>query len=677
MINPKAIPWRQSLFIGLLLTLSVPIAYGFTMGVFSSSIIWPPIGFAFAFLFIKGKNIAPVVFLSIFLGYLISNVAVGNIPSFTILFTSFLLTTSGFIGASIGAFLTIKFHIMLNLSPRNISLMVLVTVLMSGISALLGNLTFIVQSMLSWHSFIDSFTIWFFGDFYGIVIFGLPMVMSLQLDKHPYFKDFNLKEAFFFAVLILFSILLFTDTIPYLSFVFHKYLYIPFAVIIALYFPIRTLYLFSLTILLLMAVITPFVIEPDIFIYMSEVNILLVILTLITIVIKLIYLNLDAQKADQSIRQTRLEALVDSMREMFSLSHQTVTLHESEVETEASKIFRMVFRMFDDIDYGSCVFVRGDKVHFVDTIGYDLDTMNSLPLSGHEWVKNLNKPQVFEHEEMLFKNAIGDEILDLVKDNNPFDLKESLFMSVPLTDKISCELSFDIDKKSDATFKGELLNYFEGLNIMITTFFEANQKSIGLADQKNSMVVSLLRAIDLFDEYTRIHSEHVAEIARDIAKKTGLSQEKVSELYWVGIVHDIGKIGLDIRVLNKPSKLTVLEYETLQDHPIRGFRLLRQSDTLKSIAQFVRHHHERYDGLGYPDGLKGNENMEQAYILGLSEAIASMFEKRPYAEAMSEEAIIDEIRNEKGYQFEPRLCDIAIELIENGLLRRIKKDKTA
>ncbi|MGM0436110.1 MAG: HD domain-containing phosphohydrolase [Bacillota bacterium] len=676
MVNPKAIPLKHTLFAAVLLIASVPIAYSFTMGVFTSSIIWPTIGFAYAFLFIKGKDIAPVVFLSIFAGYVISHISLGELMNLSTLVTSFMLATSGFLAAALGAYLTRKFNIMLNLDFRNIGLMILVTIILTATAALLGNLTFMIQSMLSYKSFVSSYITWFLGDFYGMIIFGLPLVISLQLDKDPFFGDFTWKEALFFAILILFSTLLFTDYIPYLSFVFHKYLYIPFAVIIALYFPIRTLYLFSLVILMMMAIITPFLVEPDIFIYMSEVNILLVMLTLIAIIVKIVYLDLETQKASHKKRQTRLEALVDSMQEMFSLSNQASRLHESNVEREASKIFRMAFKMFDEIDYGSCAFIRGDKVHFVDMIGYDIDTFNSLPLSGNDWVKNLDKPQIFTHTNRLFINQLGDEIYDIVQDTNPFDIKESLFMSIQLTESIHCELSFDIKKESPHSFKGTLYEYFEGLNVMLNTFFEANRKSIGLADQKNSMVVSLLKAIDLFDKYTRIHSEHVADIAREIARKAGLSEEQVSELYWAGIVHDIGKIGIDITIINKPKNLTVLEYEKIKSHPERGYMLLRQSDTLKSIAQFVRHHHERYDGQGYPDGLSGDENLEQSYILGLSEAIASMFEARSYSPALDEAAIIKEIEKEKGFQFDPTLSDIAIKLIENGLVSRVKKDKT-
>ena len=676
MVNPKAIPLKHTLFVAVLLIASVPIAYSFTMGIFTSSIIWPTIGFAFAFLFVKGKDIAPVVFLSIFIGYLVSHFSFDGPMTWHILRTSFMLTVSGFTAAALGAFLTRKFNVMLNLDFRNVFLMILITVVLTATAALLGNLTFMIQGMLSYKSFVSSYATWFLGDFYGMIIFGLPMVMSLQLDKNPFFGDLSLKEGLFFIAVILFSFLLFTDYIPYPSFVFHKYLYIPFAVVIAIFFPIRTLYMFSLVILMMMALITPFIVEPDIFIYMSEVNILLTILTLIAIIIKIIYIDLEDQKASQKMRQTRLEALVDSMQEMLSLSNQTSTLHESNVEKEASKIFRMVFKMFDEIDYGSCAFIRGDKVHFIDMVGYDKDTFNSLPLSGSDWIKKLDKPQIYTHTDVMFKNHLGDEILDIIQDTNPFNIKESLFMSVQMTESITCELSFDIKKGSAYSFKSTLLEYFEGLNIMLNTFFEANRKSIGLADQKNSMVVSLLKAIDLFDQYTRIHSEHVADIAREIAWKAGLSEEKVSELYWAGIVHDIGKIGLDIEIINKPKKLTVLEYETVKSHPERGHGLLRKSGTLKSIAQFVRHHHERYDGLGYPDGLSGDENLQQSYILGLSEAIASMFEERSYSPALSEEAIIEEINREKGFQFDPGICDIAIKLIENGLVKRVKKDKT-
>ncbi|MFW5892685.1 MAG: HD domain-containing phosphohydrolase [Bacillota bacterium] len=656
-------------FMALLLTASVPIGHMFTMNQFNASIIWATTAFAFAFLFLRGKTTALPVFLFILLGYLISYAVSQDYALRISVGLALLLSISDFASAFAGAWMLHRFKVMLALTIKDITLALITAMTMAVVSAVLGNASLYLLGLIDSIYLVDSFLVWFLGDFYGVIIFGTPLIMSLQVDRYPYFQDFNRKEALFYLIFILFTLVIFNGTIPNITFVFHKYLFIPFAVVAAFLFPVRTVYMLSLIFLFLMNLTDPFALPPDIFVYMSEVNFLLIILAAITITLKLTIMQIEHSKSMQLRRQRRLNSLVDALQELFSFSRHT-TLRQDEMETEASRVFRLIARIIEDVDYGSCAVVEGDKVRFIDALGFDVDTLNHYDVSADDWVKNLDKPTRFVTNDHAFtlNSASADDLPKMIDNELVERIKESVFMSVRLSDTMTCELSFDIDQDSDATFTEDTMTYFEGLNILLNTFFEASLSTLDPSKQTNSMVVALLKAIDLFDPNTRTHSEHVALIARTIASRMGLGENTTNSLFWAGIVHDIGKIGLDTALLNKKGTLTIKEYESLKMHPRRGYELLIQSSTLENIAEYVLHHHERYDGTGYPDQLKGEENLKESAILAVSEAIAAMHEAHPYSRSKPLKAIKDELRKEASHQFDPEIVAVAIEALDEGLL---------
>ena len=665
---------REFLFMALLLTASVPIGHMFSMNMFNASIIWPTTGFAFAFLFLKRKTVALPVFLFILIGYLIGHILFFDLTFWGVVLQSVLLTISGFVAACVGVRVALKLEVMLSLNVKDIIQAFLVGIIIASVSTLLGNLSLFALGSLDTSELWASGLVWFLGDFYGLIIFGLPLVMSLQVDKHPFFNDFNWKEGLFYLIFIVTTFLVFRGDVPHLSFVFHKYAFIPFAVIMPFFFPIRTAYMFSLLFLVLMYITEPFYLEPNIFVYMSEVNFLLIILTAIVLTLKLVLLNIKETEKVHLKRQDRLNALIDALQELFGYS-KTDSLLEDQLETEASRVFRIVVKIIGNIDYGSCAVVDEHKVTFIDAIGFDKDTLNQYDISADHWVKNLEEPRRFVHEEKRFKAKSDDEdaIPEAFENDVLSRVKESVFMSVRLGDTMTVELSFDIDRASDATFDTDTLAYFEGLNILLNTFFEASKASLDPSQHTNSMVVSLLKAIDLFDSDTSKHSEHVAFIARHLARIYGLNDHASDVLYWAGIVHDIGKIGFDPSLLNKNGRLTVKEYEILKTHPERGYELLIQSSTLENIAEYVLHHHERYDGQGYPRQLKGEENLKESAILAVAEAVSAMHEERPYSPSMGQDAIIKELREEAGRQFDPEIASLACEAIKEGVLDSLKR----
>jgi len=172
-----------------------------------------------------------------------------------------------------------------------------------------------------------------------------------------------------------------------------------------------------------------------------------------------------------------------------------------------------------------------------------------------------------------------------------------------------------------------------------------------------SAITALAYALEAKDKYTSGHSQRVAEVSVAIAKELGMPQDSIDKIRLAGLVHDIGKIGVKESILNKAGKLTDEEYQHIKSHCEAGEHILIPIVEDEEILKTVRHHHERYDGRGYPDGLSGEQIPLGARILAVADAYDAMTSERPYREAMSDETACIEIERCKGIQFDPRVVD--------------------
>jgi response regulator RpfG family c-di-GMP phosphodiesterase/signal transduction histidine kinase len=187
-----------------------------------------------------------------------------------------------------------------------------------------------------------------------------------------------------------------------------------------------------------------------------------------------------------------------------------------------------------------------------------------------------------------------------------------------------------------------------------------------LVDQQRSLflstVKSLASAIDAKDEYTRHHSTRVTDFSLKIAAKMGFSEKELSELELAAVLHDVGKIAVPESILNKPGRLSDEEFKLIKEHPVRGEAILSPVIELKEIGRVVRAHHERYDGNGYPDRLKGREIPLGARIMSIADTYDSITSERPYRKAASHRYAIKEIISCSGTQFDPEVVENFLEI---------------
>jgi len=187
----------------------------------------------------------------------------------------------------------------------------------------------------------------------------------------------------------------------------------------------------------------------------------------------------------------------------------------------------------------------------------------------------------------------------------------------------------------------------------------------GRTQRRNVMrtINALVSAIDFKDHLTRSHSDNVKHYACIIAKKMGMPHSDINGLQEACKVHDLGKIGVHDNILTKPGKLTEEEYNEIKLHSLAGAVILKPFHFLDKVVKMVRQHHERYDGKGYPDGLKGDKICLAARIMAVADSFEAMTSDRPYRKRMSKKDAIDELKRYKGSQFDPDIVDVFIKLL--------------
>lgn len=179
-------------------------------------------------------------------------------------------------------------------------------------------------------------------------------------------------------------------------------------------------------------------------------------------------------------------------------------------------------------------------------------------------------------------------------------------------------------------------------------------------------VMAIAKAIEAKDSYTSGHSDRVALCSVAMAERLGWEEERVKNLRYVALLHDIGKIGVPDAVLNKPMPLNDEEMEIIRQHVISGGEILKEIHTIPNLQNGARYHHERYDGDGYPKGLKGEEIPIEARIIAIADTYDAMTSDRAYRTRLVEQEVFSELKKGRGTQFDPMLLDLFVGMLEEG-----------
>ena len=317
----------------------------------------------------------------------------------------------------------------------------------------------------------------------------------------------------------------------------------------------------------------------------------------------------------------------------------------------------------EEIGYHVVAYASGFKLlEEIDTIPADIlicdfcmPDMNGLEFLEKVQVKKRGLPVIlatgYGNFEMA-KQAISLGVKALF--SKPFNLK-----TIRKTIRhLIAEHIVDKRKKDQAVSISERLTYFR------QAIEDSNERYRNLV---YSSVEALLNSLEIKDHYTKMHSKRVSEYIGVFARELKLDARSIYDFKLAGIFHDIGKIGINEAILNKREPLTKEEFETIKTHPLISEYILQPLDIFSPVIEVIRAHHERYDGGGYPCGLKGSEMPFGARIMGIVDAYDAMSTARPYRSALALNDIIDEFEKYKGLQFDPELTECFIRFIKKGI----------
>ena len=209
------------------------------------------------------------------------------------------------------------------------------------------------------------------------------------------------------------------------------------------------------------------------------------------------------------------------------------------------------------------------------------------------------------------------------------------------------------------------ISWWAVIFVMLPLFiaYWAYRLHIEMEREHISIIQALATAVEARDPYTEKHSRRMAEYAVATARELGLSIYESERIRYATILHDIGKIGVSDRILSKNGPLTREEWEEIKKHSVIGAEILTQINSFSETSKLVYHHHERYNGTGYPNGLKGEEIPIGSRIIAVVDAYDAMVSRRPYREAMSKEEAIAELKRNAGKQFDKKVVEAFLRVI--------------
>jgi len=258
----------------------------------------------------------------------------------------------------------------------------------------------------------------------------------------------------------------------------------------------------------------------------------------------------------------------------------------------------------------------------------------------------------------------ANEIIDVVR-NHQFTLIRR-GGKWELVESSERKLAEEALRESEEHYRMQAENTQRSKDAFFSMLEDINESYKELEDLFMSLVKAMVNALDAKSPWTKGHSVRVAEYAEKIAKEIGLDENELKNLRLAGLLHDIGKIGTYDNLLDKPAKLTDEEFDLVKRHPAQGATILTDIKQLKDIIPLIRHHHERIDGRGYPDGLKGEKIPLGARILHVADSFDSMTADRPYRSAPGKEYALLEFKRCNGTQFDPQAVEAFLRVLSKS-----------
>ncbi len=651
---------QKRIVIGLMVFIATVISYLFHYNDINPILIWPGIGLSLGLFTMYRYKQLPYILIGSFLGHLVGIILYLDLTIIESILFSLISAAIVYIALLVFTSIMDKTSSLGRIDNSSIAFFYIAILSISLITA--GLRTISVQIFFDIPILFDEFANWLISISTGLMVFGNLVLLSFYYDKKTNAKITLFATGYLILFLSL-AILFLSDTFSISSgnqsFIFVTLLFIP-----ALVFSYRSL----LIILMIYLLVYKFV-YLDGYAYelphrLFDVNVFIISTSYIAIITRMTLYNVSAKNEDLQETNNKLELLINSTNQLLNIRDFELTNEETNVQY-LKNIFNIALNLFDNYDMASCYIKIDSKPVFVDAKNYDIDTLNSVDFSnGFTWA--LKEPEHIKNAETHLKQRLRADYKTYSEEVPT--IRESIRFGIYIDEVFSGGLSFDVTHNSKKTFSEDDLKGFQSFQRLMNSFYEINYLNNKHQFIKNDLVVSLIKTLELYDQYTGGHSEEVATFAKGMAQKLNLDDNQVYNVYWAGIVHDIGKVGIPTEVINKPEKLTLEEYETVKNHAVFGSNILESSDELKGIALLVKHHHEWWNGNGYPSNLSGDEIPLGSQILCIADAVSAMAGERPYSKRKDKEFIMKELEMYSGTHFSPIPAKAMIELIKEGFI---------
>ena len=370
--------------------------------------------------------------------------------------------------------------------------------------------------------------------------------------------------------------------------------------------------------------------------------------------------NLELERSNQEI-----QSLANDLQQIIFLTSRMARAARNKDEHFLHELLEMLLVMLPKADFGSISVIEGDKWRFVHAVGHDIQLLKSLDLQVSHMFWS-DRPLVVENVMETDKNQkIPQETYEkLLRATQP--TQTSLIARLTLGNERLGSIALDIREGSDARYNKEDSQIVDAFANVASAFIAMQKYMITQGKFQKDLLLSMIKILEIYDPYTRGHSENVAQLSSRLAEKLGWSKDEISRVYWTGLVHDIGKILVPPSILTKTGRLSEEEFEKIQQHPVWGAQVLQTSDELRDIVQAVRHHHEKWDGSGYPDGLVGEEIPIVSRLISVADAFDAMTSDRPYRKALPLEIAKQELMKYSGTQFDQDMVVVFLQVLEEG-----------
>ena len=357
------------------------------------------------------------------------------------------------------------------------------------------------------------------------------------------------------------------------------------------------------------------------------------------------------------------EDLTLKLQTLIDISSKTIFKKGLSEQTFFDELLKASFKIVPEADYGSISLVDEDRWCFVSAVGHDIEKLRELDLKA-EYMIDARDIKIVNHIFEENRKILPKELFEKINEAS-VRVKESMIVSMEIENRLVGNISLDIGENNPYVFTEESKKALRSF-ANIAASFMAYKNFLSMKNRVQEEVISaVLNILDMHDPYTKGHSKNVAILSRSIAAEMGYAENECEKIYWAGLVHDIGKILISVGILNKPAKLTVDEYDEIKKHPVYGYEFFNRNQGLKDIAEIVLYHHERYDGRGYPKGLREGEIPVFSRIIAVADAFDAMTNNRSYRRAVSTDEAVAELKKESAKQFDPHIVDIAVRIIRS------------